>query len=127
MRAGFLRIAYLFCLLSLPGFAGSWSGWLVDSKCYRSIETNRGDIPSYVNWDVSGAIRYCSPNHKTMSFAIVQQDQSYFKLDPRGSLRAAELLTNSPHKALYLGTVRGNLNRHVITVEAISVARWSRR
>ena len=123
MKTRFLRLACLCGLASLPSFAGSWSGWLVDSKCYVSLETNRNDMPSYVNWDVSGAIRYCSPYSKTKSLAIVQQDQSFFKLDSAGNKRVRELLSNTSHKSLYLATVKGNLSAHVIGVQDISIAK----
>jgi hypothetical protein len=62
---------YLF-LVSLLGFAGNLSGWLVDPNCFASLSSFRSTPES--SWDVNSAIRYCSAEKKTHSFAVVQQD-----------------------------------------------------
>ena len=72
-----LRFACLSCLISTLSFAESLSGWLVNSECFSSLEGNRGDVPSYVNWDENRAIRYCSPTQKTKSFASCRKRMDY--------------------------------------------------
>ena len=120
-----LRMAYFCCMAALPGLAGSWSGsgWLVDSKCYANMLSNRSEPDSYVNWDISFALRYCSPNYRTKAFAIVQEDQAFIKLNPGGNQRVIELLMNDRRKALYFCNIRGSLFKHVVTVEDISITR----
>ncbi len=77
-----LRLMCLFSLVPLLGIAGTWSGALVDSKCYASAQFNRNPHEtSFASTDQGQAIRYCSPKAKTKVFAIVQQDGSTFKLD----------------------------------------------
>lgn len=117
----FMRLGCLACLACMPGLPATWSGWLVASRCYSSVENNRSEQPSYVNWDTMGAIRYCSPNYKTKSFAIVGQSGLSFKLDPTGNEKAMSLLQNTAQRTTYTANVKGELNRHTIKVDAISV------
>jgi hypothetical protein len=125
-----LRFACLSCLISTLSFAESLSGWLVNSKCFSSIERNRGDVPSYVNWDENGAIRYCSPTKKTKSFAIVRQNDGLpFKLDAAGNEKAIDLGLNDK-KFAYLVKVEGVTRRRdgmvswsTTTVQAFAVLR----
>jgi hypothetical protein len=65
-----LRFACLSCLASMFGFAGTLSGWLVDSRCYVSMLDNRNEPE--VSWDGNLAIRYCTPDKKTKSFSVVR-------------------------------------------------------
>ena len=126
-----LRFAFLSCVISTLCFAESLSGWLVNSKCFSSIERNRGDVPSYVNWDVNGAIRYCSPTKKTKSFAIVSQNDGLpFKFDAAGNEKAIDLGVNASRKFGYLVRVEGItrrkegvISRNTVTVQAIAILR----
>src|SRR5580698_365004 len=125
-----LRFACLSCLISTLSFAESLSGWLVSSKCFSSLEWNRGDVPSYVNWDENRAIRYCSPTQKTKSFAILPQNGGLpFKLDAAGKERAIDLGLNGK-KFAYLVKVEGvtrrrdgMVSRSTVTVQTIAVLR----
>ena len=61
------RLATLFCLSTALGFAATWSGWLVDSKCYGSLERNKNpsDTLTYVDRDRGQEVRYCHAKSKT--------------------------------------------------------------
>ena len=118
-----LRLACLWCLASLS-FAMNISGWLVSSKCFASVEGNRGDIPSYVNWDLNGAIRYCSPNKKTKSFTVVEQNDGLpFKFDAAGNEKALALGLNASKEFAYMVKVEGLTSRNTLAVQTISIVR----
>jgi len=126
MRILILRLVSLCCLTSMLGFAGSWSGVLVDSKCYASRLNDRSDTPSWVNWDRGLAVRYCSPNKKTRSFAIVQQDGWTYKLDPAGNEKALALLQRKDKNSLYVVAIKGEMDRNILKVDAILAARQTK-
>jgi hypothetical protein len=88
-----MRMAALLCWSAALSLAGSWSGSLVDSKCYASEEhnVNPTDTLTYVDRDGNLEIRYCSPNKKTKSFTLVLPDGS-LNLDLAGNSKAAELV-----------------------------------
>jgi hypothetical protein len=120
-----MRFAALLCFSSALSFAGSWSGHLVDSKCYDSEERNVNptDTLTYVDRDKNLEIHYCSPGSKTKSFAIVQSDGLNFKFDTAGNAKAAELVRNSGKKSVFVVAVTGELTRNTVKVESISVAK----
>jgi hypothetical protein len=118
-----VRLLWLSALISLTSIlasASTWSGVLVDSKCFTSIDNNRGDIPSFVNWDRNSAIEYCSPRRKTNSFAVVQADGLPIRLDANGNEKAHTLLGND-RSSLYIVKLTGEKDRHVVRVSSISV------
>ena len=130
-----VRFTCLSFLISTLSFAETLSGWLVNSKCFSSIERNRGDIPSYVNWDLNGAIRYCSPNKHTKSFAVVRQNDGLpFRFDAAGNEKAIGLGVNAGKKFAYLVKVdgatsrrEGVISRSTVTVQAIAILRRVKR
>jgi hypothetical protein len=115
----------LFCLSSALSFAGSWSGVLVDSKCYASEERNVNptDTMTFVDRDQNLGIRYCSPKEKTKSFALVQSDGSTFQLDSAGDTKAAELVRTTGKRSRFAVTVTGELGKNTIQVDSVSMAR----
>ena len=117
-----MRLVYLAGLTSLPGLPVNWSGWLVESRCYVSLDNNRSDLPSYVNWDRMGSIKYCSPNQKTKSFTIVEQSGLSVKLDPVGNEKAMALLRDTTKRTPYTADINGEMNGHRIKVNTISIA-----
>ncbi len=123
----FLRLVCLACMAVLPALPATWSGWLVSSRCYSSLETNRSDLPSYVNWDRMAAIRYCSPSQKTRSFAIVEQSGLSFTLDPTGNERATSHFRNLSKRTLATADITGQRVHNTITVANISVVKRSGR
>src|SRR5581483_7927496 len=117
-----MRLIVVFALASLLTFADSWSGVLVDSKCYAAEQRNVNphDSLSNVDRDRDQEIWYCSPSSKTKTFAVVQQNGLSFRLDPAGNLKAAELVRDAGKKAHYAVTVTGQMSKNTVTVEAIS-------
>jgi hypothetical protein len=121
-----LRLAYLICFASMLSFAANLSGWLVNSKCYASMESNRSE-PSFVNWDQNLVIRYCSPNKNTRSFAVVGQNGLSYKFDAVGNEKAIDLGLNSSNKLAYVANVTGSISQNTVNVRSVSIsARISR-
>jgi len=116
-----LRIACLSCLASVLGFAGTTSGWLVDAKCYASMLDNQNETE--VSWDGNLAIRYCTPDKKTKSFAVVRWDDgSNFNFDPVGNEKAAGLPLSADKKFVYRVNITGEMRRNKVEVDAIAIA-----
>jgi hypothetical protein len=120
-----LRLATLGCLSATLTLAGSWSGVLVDSKCwgYEEHNVNPTDTLTYVDRDGNLEIRLCSPSPKTKSFSVVQHDGLSFNLDSAGDAKAAELVRKNGKKSLFAVAITGEMSEHTITVDSISMAR----
>lgn len=117
-----LRLTCLSCFISISAFAGDLSGWLVDSNCFASLWSFRGE--NEVSWDANSAIRYCSPERKTHSFAVVRQDDgSCFSFDLAGNEKALDLRVNAGNKFAYLVNVTGQTDRHMVYVRTLSISR----
>ena len=119
------RIAYffaLFCLASAMASAQTRSGYLVDSKCYASLESNRspGDTQMDVNRDRGSEVRYCRATAKTRSFTVVQVDGQSFQLDSVGNAKSAQLAAKVATKAPLFVTVTGVMSGKTVKTEAIS-------
>ena len=85
-----MRATVLACLSSAVGHAETWSGTLVDSRCWDFYENNTKDTSIYVDRDRNMEIRFCSPTAKTKSFAVVLPDGMNLKLDSAGNAKASE-------------------------------------
>jgi hypothetical protein len=120
-----VRLTALLCLASGLGFADSWSGVLVDSKCYASEESNVNpdDTDTYVDRDRNFELRYCHPTARTKSFAIVQESGESLKLDSASDAKAAEIARNGDKKANVFVAVTGERNKRTIQVNSISLVR----
>lgn len=118
-----MRILALFCLSSALSFAASWSGALVDSKCYDAEERNVNpwDTTTSVDRDKDMEIRHCSPSPKTKSFAIVDFDGLSYKLDSAGNAKAADIVRGIGKKSHVAVAIDGELDKHTIKVASISV------
>jgi hypothetical protein len=117
-----MRFAVLFCLAIAPGFAGSWSGALVDSNCYDTLNRNVNPwetSPGARDWNQE--IRYCAPNKKTKTFAVVQEDLTRLKLDSNGNSKAAELVRKTGKKSGYGVVVTGQVSGKILKVDSISL------
>lgn len=111
-------------LVSVVGPAGTWSGALVDSKCYASKQGNvNPNETSFASTDTRGAVRYCSPTKKTKLFGLVLKDGSAFKLAPSGNKKVLDLLLSVGKKDLYVVDVTGEENRGAVQVESITMAK----
>jgi len=119
-----IPIAALFCLSSALSYAESWSGALVDSKCYDSMERNVNptDTMTNVDRDTNLEIRYCSPSPKTKAFAVVLQDGRSFRLDSAGNAEAAQLVRNAGKKSRFLVAITGTIAKGMVKVDSISMA-----
>lgn len=96
------RIVWLF-LLAAPGFAGTWSGTLVDAKCWGFAEGNVGqkNTEQYVDRDRNLEVSLCAPTEKTKSFAVIPPDGIALKLDAAGDNMASQLVRTAPrHKPI---------------------------
>ena len=121
-----LRAAALFSLFSAPVLAESWTGTLVDSRCYDNRESNVNptDTLTYVDRDKNSEIRYCAANTKTKTFEVVLQDGLSLRLDPAGNAKAAELVRmTGKTKSFLFVTVTGERSKGTVTVDSILVAR----
>ena len=119
------RLAALFCLASALGLAGTWSGWLVDSKCYANLERNKSpaDTFNYVDRNKSEELRYCRPKAKTKSFTLLDQNGLSYDLDAAGNAKAAKLMRSAPAKANVPVRVTGEVTRDTLPVDSISFAK----
>lgn len=119
-----IRLAALVCLMTPLGFAESWSGSLVNLKCYSALQRNVNphDTLTAVDRDRASEVHYCAPNGKTKSFAVVTIDGETLTLDPAGNSKAAELVRTAGKKSSYYVQVTGEKKGHDITTESISLA-----
>jgi hypothetical protein len=119
------RIGILLCVSTALGFAGNWSGALVDAKCFGGEERNLNptDTSTYVDRDKNLEIRYCSPTPKTRAFAVVLQDGLNFKLDSAGNGKAAEIVRRTGKKSPFAVAITGGISEHTIRVDSISLAK----
>lgn len=120
-----MRLAALLCLSTVLSLAGSWSGALVDAKCYDSEErnVNPNDTSTFVDRDKNLEIRYCSPTPRTKSFSVVQQDGLSLKLDSAGNAKATELVRKTGKRSRFPVAITGEISRNTIKVDSISMAR----
>jgi hypothetical protein len=117
------RLPALLCLVSAVGLAETWSGFLVNSSCYESLESNHNpnDTETYVDRDRAAEVRYCAPNQKTKSFAVVEGDGESFALDPAGNVKAAALVRQTGKKQLWPVNVSGQREKREVKVSSISL------
>lgn len=115
------------CLLAsvflsyIPALAQSWSGYLVDSKCYAAMERNHNPQSTLmdVNTDRSAEVQYCRPTPKTSSFAVVDFNGQSYRLDTVGSAKAATLAKNHIRHV----TITGEMDHGAIKVGTIAPAK----
>lgn len=119
-----IRLAALLAISSAFGFAETWSGMLVDSKCYAAEERNVNptDTEIFVDRDIGYQIRYCSPRLKTKTFALVPPYGESVPFDSAGNAKAAELVHNIAKRRLTPVTVTGELVGKAIQVDSIAVS-----
>lgn len=104
-----LRLALAAALSCAACLAGTWSGDLVDARCFANEQSNVNptDTDTFVDTDRSYEIRYCAPKAKTKDFAIVQTDGIPLRLDAKGNAKAAELVRKAGKKSLFRMEVTG--------------------
>ena len=114
-----VRAACLSCFASMLCLAGNWSGWLVSARCYTSMDNNRNE--NRVSWDQNLAIRYCTPDKDTRSFAVVPQDGSPVNFDSAGNEKAAELPLSLGKHFVYFVKVASEKVGKTVKVQRISI------
>jgi hypothetical protein len=117
-----MRFVPLLFMVSSLGFAGSWTGYLVDSSCYATVESNRNNNPTSVDRDMNAEIRQCSANEHTKNFAVVLSDWVSVKFDAAGNAKAAELVRQSPKGSEIRAAVTGDRAKDTVKVSSISAA-----
>ena len=120
-----MRLAYAFALCFLGAASArsaTFSGVLVDAKCYEAEERNisPNDTQSYADRDLDMEARYCAPNLKTKTFAIVLYDWSHPRLDAVGNQKAAELVRKIGKKRNFPVVVKGEITKNTVQVNSIS-------
>ena len=117
-----MRSAALFSLSTALCLANSWSGHLVDSKCYAAEERNVNptDTEIYVDRDRNFEIHFCSPRPKTKSFAVVQSDGESIELDSAGNAKASEIVRNAGKRRPFAVAITGEMVGKAIKVDSIS-------
>jgi hypothetical protein len=120
-----MRTIVLLFLSSALSFAGSWSGSLVDARCWSFEELNvgQGHTAPFVDRDRNVEAAICSPSGKTKSFAIVKSDGLSLNLDAAGNAKAAELVRTTGKKSVRNVAVTGEEVKNTIQVASISTAR----
>lgn len=119
-----MRLAALIVLASGWIFAESWSGALVDSRCFESEEHNVNPTDSLTNVDRdrNWEIRFCAPRAKSKSFALVDRSGQSLQLDSEGNRKAAELVRKIGKKDLFLVVVNGEKSGHKLMVDSIATS-----
>jgi len=118
-----MNLIALLCLSSALSDAGTWSGALVDSKCFAIAERNVNptDTLIYVDRDQNQEILRCSPGAKTKSFAVVQHDGLTFNLDSAGHAKVAEIVRKAVKKFPLAVVITGEMSGSTIRVDSIRV------
>jgi hypothetical protein len=112
------------------GFAGTWSGYLVDSRCYASERYNVSwDAPIPGGEDTNGELRACIATSKTKHFAIVIPDWTALKLDAAGNERAAAVARSVVRKPKtpYCVTVVGVRRKDMVLAGPVATTASVRR
>ena len=106
-------------------FAGTWSGTLVDARCWMFEESNVSPrhTTQFVDRDRNREVSYCSPGKKTKTFAIVPPDGVSLDLDAAGNAQAADLVRSSGTKSAMRVIVTGEIQKNLIQVSSIAVAK----
>jgi hypothetical protein len=117
-----IRVASLLLLSSFAGFAGTWSGALVDSRCYETVTTNVSYDAGFTGRDMTGELRTCEVSNRTKHFGVVLSDWRTYRLDSRGNAQAGELVRVSHKPSAYFVTVSGALNSRKNTISVSSLS-----
>jgi len=115
-----MRLASLLFCVSTVGFAGTWSGYLVDSRCWMSEQTNVSPDATTVNRDMNTPVSYCSANARTKKFAVVLDDWNALKFDSVGNELASGVAHRAQKGYVLEATVSGVRNKKTINVTSIS-------
>ena len=121
-----MRFFLCLSLALTPALAETWTGALVDSKCYDNLESNRSPKETlfYVDRDRGSEIRYCYPKASTKLYAIVQIDGIAVKLDPSANAKASDLVQKAaPGTKWFQVSVSGEMSKKFVNVDSITLAK----
>ena len=119
----FALVCATVSLIPATGFAGTWSGVLVDGPCFRSAEQNHNVSDSPAVRDINLEIQLCRPKARTRSFALVLPDDTELAFAPDGNARAAELVRGSVVRLPIYVVVNGELIRkNTIAITSITAS-----
>jgi hypothetical protein len=104
--------AVLFVLFASSGFAASWSGYLVDSKCWDSRQSNVSIDSPTVSRDMREDVVYCSPTDDTRAYAVVLSDWSRLRFDGGGNTAALQFVLTHGEEKMQRVTVDGISGKH---------------
>lgn len=114
----------LLCIASQLTFAESWTGILVDAKCFRSAQNNHNVSESPGVQDMSLEIRLCAPKAKTRLFAVLPRNGDAVVLDAANNAKAAEIVHQAGSKQPLFVTVNGDAeNSKVLALDLKTPAR----
>jgi hypothetical protein len=122
-----IRVAGLLVLVATIGCAKTWSGVLVDAKCYAGWRGDTRSSLQYVDRDMSWIIQYCAPRLNTKSFAVVPLDGRTFPLDSQGNAQASALVRKAGKRPLLWVQVVGEKPGRDVRVNRVRVTRVLRR
>jgi len=100
------KVLLLLPVISILGWAESWSGKLVDPECVDPAKSAAGRTPS------------CLPTSSTISFAVETPEGKVIKFDTTGNAKAREVLKTHGDPGLKI-TVTGKKNGDVVQVEKL--------
>ena len=104
-----VRLAVLIVLAAAAAGAQSWTGYIVDAKCYDLEERNMRptDTETYVDRDVAYEIRVCHPTPKSKTFVFFEQEGLRYRLDAAGNAKVAEFVHANGKRSADLVSVSG--------------------
>jgi hypothetical protein len=118
-----ILVTGLLTMLSTLGSATTWSGVLVDGKCYAAFKGDTRSSLRYVDRDTAWMIRYCAPRLGTGCFAVVPVDGGTFPLDKNGNAQAWALVRKIGRRRVAVVEVAGIKKGKDIAVSNIKVKR----
>ncbi len=101
------KFAVLFCAAAGLGFAGTWSGTVVDVMCHGK--------------DLAGHTRECALSCAKSGYGLVTSDGQFYKFDESGNARALAALKKSSKDKDLKATVSGSMDGDVIKVSSIEL------
>jgi hypothetical protein len=114
-----MRLASLLFCVSTAGFATTWSGYLVNSRCYGSNQANVSQDANIGSSDLARQVRTCAAKPGTKRFAVVPPDWSNLRLDPAGNAKASSVVKNQRHGKVMGVTVAGPRRHNRVKVASL--------
>ena len=117
----FLQSGVLFGVLTSAVFAETWSGHLVDAKCYTTEEQNRNPTTTLenVNRDRVEEIRACPPKPGSKAFTIVDFNGQSINLASDANAKVVEFVRKTGKQHFYHVTVTGRMNGKDVELDSL--------